>query len=313
MRSFAAILRRLRFSIRILRPRLSSSSHRWALRTGIALVLCTGTAAEPPAPEGGLARSLAEEAHYEEAALEYRRLALAEPDPARRGGYYWAAAYAYLRAQDPERAQAMLDRAEDDAPELATPAMLLRAETTQAAGQQEESAFYLESVLAGSPDGQTQRYVRQLLAATHLRLHEPVKARALLANADWDADSARAAIDAYQRGRDKKPRLGALLGAVPGLGYVYAGEYANGLRSLILNGLFIYGMANTANKEQWGAFSVITFFEFTWYTGSIYGGIDASHRYNRERRQRCIKAVHAGAAFEPDLEAVPAVVLRFSF
>ena len=35
----------------------------------------------------------------------------------------------------------------------------------------------------------------------------------------------------------KKPWLGGVLGLVPGLGYVYSGEYANAARSLILNGL----------------------------------------------------------------------------
>ena len=71
------------------------------------------------------------------------------------------------------------------------------------------------------------------------------------------------------------PWVGGVLGLVPGLGYVYSGEFANGARSLILNGLFIWGMVETAEREQWAAFSVLTFFEFTWYSGSIYGGAEA--------------------------------------
>ena len=72
--------------------------------------------------------------------------------------------------------------------------------------------------------------------------------------------------------------FGGVLGLVPGLGYAYSGEYANAVRSLILNSLFIWGMVETADDDQWGLFALVTFGEFTWYSGSIYGGIDAAHR-----------------------------------
>ena len=85
------------------------------------------------------------------------------------------------------------------------------------------------------------------------------------------------------------------------------------LPSIILNRLFLYGMADTANNEQWGAFAVITFFEFTWYSGSIYGGIDAAHRYNRNRLDSAVNAINGEAGFEPDYEQLPTLVLQFRF
>ena len=100
---------------------------------------------------------------------------------------------------------------------------------------------------------------------------------------------------------------------IPGLGYAYAGEYANAIRSLILNGLFIYGMTDTAEDEHWGAFSIITFFELTWYSGSIYGGIDASHRYNQKRLQASLQMIDDHSRFKPDLNQMPAVVLKYQF
>ncbi|MBN1558006.1 MAG: membrane protein insertion efficiency factor YidD [Lentisphaerae bacterium] len=95
----------------------------------------------------------------------------------------------------------------------------------------------------------------------------------------------------------RSPRLGGILGLVPGLGYAYSGEYANALRSLLLNGIFIWGMVETAGEEQWGGFAVISFFELTWYSGSIYGGIDAAHRFNA--RQRGAQAGPDGAGLAP--------------
>jgi hypothetical protein len=96
---------------------------------------------------------------------------------------------------------------------------------------------------------------------------------------------------------------------VPGLGYAYSGEYSNALRSLILNGIFIYAMSDTAANEQWGAFTALSFFELTWYTGSIYGGIDAAHRYNKDRFERCRSVITGGSSFSMDLERIPLVKL----
>jgi len=97
------------------------------------------------------------------------------------------------------------------------------------------------------------------------------------------------------------------------LGYAYAGDYANALRSLILNSIFIFGIVDTAGDEEWGAFVAITFFEITWYSGSIYGGIDASHRYNRARMEDAINAVQGDSSWRAELGTLPLISLRFSF
>jgi len=142
---------------------------------------------------------------------------------------------------------------------------------------------------------------------------QPGAARTALAELGPGEEAGNSALSALEDGRDRSPALGGWLGVVPGLGYAYAGEYANATRSLILNSLFIWGLVSTAEEEQWGAFAVISFFEITWYTGSIYGGVDASHRFNQRRRARAIEAITAGAMMTPDYEALPAVKLKISF
>ncbi|MBU1909693.1 MAG: hypothetical protein KJ726_06585, partial [Verrucomicrobia bacterium] len=114
-------------------------------------------------------------------------------------------------------------------------------------------------------------------------------------------------------GRDRSPKLGGMLGFIPGVGYFYAGEWANGFRSILLNSLFLFGMVDTADEEQWGAFAVITFFEFTWYYGSIYGGIDGAHRYNRNRLETAVNGIHGASGFEPESTRLPTVSLKFQF
>jgi len=260
-----------------------------------------------------LARGLAVEGDHAGAALEFRRQALEAGEPAARGGYFWAAAWEYHQAERHEVSDGMLDRAEDAAPGLASEAVLLRAENMAAQKRWKEEAYYRQSILDSAATDEMKRYASLRLAELRLRLGEVDAAReAIRAAPGWNSVSLEA-VEEYARGRDKSPKVGGLLGMIPGLGYMYAGEYGNGFRSIILNSLFIFGMVSTAEDDEWGAFAVITFFEFTWYSGSIYGGIDATHRHNRDRLESSIGRMRGDAAFEPDYEQLPAVSLKFRF
>jgi len=287
---------------------------RWMGALGIALGWLATAAARTNAPAGArLALELAEEGQYAEAALEYRRLALAASDPAERGGWFWAAACASLRAGQWQPAPALLDRAEDADSRLKPPALLLRAEAAAAGRDHAEAAYYLQSALAESRDLDFRTYAVRRAAGEQVRAGRLAEARQLLEGASEPEPERLAVLADYARGRDKRPVVGGLLGLVPGLGYAYSGEYANGLRCLILNGLFMGAMAYSAAEDQWGAFAVISFFEITWYSGSVYGGIDAAHRRNRDRRGRCIEAVEGSAAYAPDWRRLPIVSLTFRF
>ena len=260
-----------------------------------------------------LARALAAEGDPAGAAVEYRRLALQADASPEQGAWYWMAGYAYGQAGQLDLADRMLDRAEDADPALTSPALVLRGEHALVSRDFDAATFYFESTLR-SLEGEdpARAYAGRRLAVAELQRGNIAGARAALAGGSG-SDAARRALDDYEAGRDRHPAVGGWLGAVPGLGYAYAGEYANALRSLLLNGLFIWGMVSTAEEEQWGGFAVITFFEITWYTGSIYGGVDASHRYNRKRLSRAVEAISAGAVMTPDHEALPALRLKYSF
>lgn len=245
------------------------------------------------------------------AAVEYRRLALAADAPAEQAGWYWASAYAYGQAGAWPDAERMLDRVEDRDPGLSGASSWLRGEAAWARRDFRESGFFFDSV-GRSPAAEPglRRAAGRRLAAAHVQQGDPAAARAALDDVD---QAGAAAVAEFAAGNDRRPALGGWLGLVPGLGYAYAGEYANATRSLILNGLFIWGLASTAEEEQWGAFAALAFFEVTWYSGSIYGGVDASHRYNERRRQRAVESITAGAVVTPDYEALPAVKLKVAF
>jgi hypothetical protein len=260
-----------------------------------------------------LAAELSQEKEYGPAAIEYRRLALHSPDPSDRAGYFWASAYQYLHLNHHERLMSMLDRCEDNRPDLEASCSLLRAASAMQSTTTDEAGFYLESLMTPSRTKDVRQWAGRHRAAQWIRDGNAAAARKTLVAATGSNEAGLAAISDYDAGKDKRPWFGGLLGLIPGLGHAYAGEYANGLRALILNSFFIYGLVESAEQENWGIFTPIAFFELTWYTGSIYGGIDASHRFNRSRRDAAMLKIAGRTSFSPDLKQIPVISLQFEF
>jgi len=280
------------------------------LPAGLALFLWAGACASGEAEN--LAVQLDGDGRSAEAALEFRRQALEAGTPSDRGPLFWASAYEYWKAGQTDLAEKMLDRSEDSLADSFSPRPLLRGEIAIAEKRYDESAYHWEGLLAAEEPADYERYAARRLAIVNLRRQNPEGALEALRSVP-DAAAGAAAIEKYRREKDKSPMLGGLLGIIPGFGYFYSGEYANGFRSIILNALFIWGMASTAEDEQWGFFSVIAFGEITWYTGSIYGGVDSAARYNRRRLEDCERDIMGQASFEPDWKELPLVQLRFKF
>ncbi len=275
-----------------------------------ALVVSIARATEP----AGLALTLGAEGRREAAAIEYRRLALGAEESESAAGWYWWAANEYALAGQPGLSGRMLDRAEDAAPfALAVPVGWLRAENALREREWAAAAFHFDRLGRRVDSDDWREFSARGAAAAYLRERNPTAARQALGGAPGDVANALGAIDGHAGRRDKRPWLGGVLGLVPGMGYVYSGEYANAARSLILNSLFIWGMVEAAERDQWGIFAVVTFGEITWYTGSIYGGIDAAHRHNARRLDAAVSDVRGELRPQPDTSQVPIVELRFDF
>ena len=265
-------------------------------------------------PSGRLAPSLALAADFlssgdaSAAALEYRRLE-ADADPADaelRGSLLLAAADAYRADGAWDRMGRVLDRAESDsAVRRSIDDELLHLRMVRSEGLREwaSAAEWGETLAESRRDPAESARVSRLAAADWLLAGSPAEARRAT-----DDPAALAALDRWERGSDRSPTIGGLLGLVPGLGYAYSGEWGNAFRSIVLNGLFGWAMYECADHDEWGLFAVTTFFELTWYTGSVYGGIDAAHRYNKERLEDAARDVR-GDAPAPALRRAPAVEL----
>ncbi len=267
-------------------------------------------------PSSGLrlALELSETGETSQAALEFRRLAMALPDGPECSGFYWMSAYEYLRAARPYQAERMAALAEQASIRWETEIYLLRGDISRALGRPREAIFYLEGLTSGDLPEEALSLVFRRLAAAQLRLGEYDAARRAVISEDGARrEDALHAIDAYAQGRDKSPVVGGLLGLVPGLGYAYSGEYANALRSLIMNALCIWGLVEFADREMWGGVAITGFAGVTFYSGSIYGGADAAVRYNRRRLNTAVGAVEGEARFEVNRHALPLLELSFPF
>jgi hypothetical protein len=260
-----------------------------------------------------LARELDACGDWTGSATEFRRLALGAGDSQSRGAFFWWSAWQTRRAGNGPEADRLAGRAESADPQLTVPVLLLRGHTAMDDRRWAEAAFYFGTVTRSRDAEAARRFAVWRLAEAQLRVGDAQAVREALATGTAGMDRGAAAWAAYEAGRDKSPRLGGWLGVLPGAGYMYSGEWANGVRSLLLNGLFLFGMAHTAEEGQWGAFAAITFFEITWYSGSIYGGVDAAHRYNRRRLEACATVFRESAQFDPDADALPGLLLRFHF
>lgn len=287
-----------------------------------ALLLASlSTALAEPSATRGLALSLFDAGEKTEAAIEFRRLAFETDQAAEQAGWNWMAAYCYATGAETNRTDLTtrsLDRAEATASgdDLALALSWLRADTAAGSRHWQEAAFYYRSLeRKASTNDAARDFALRKQAVAQLHLGNTERARAHLDGLSGPEDRAIAtqALDAYADAGQKSPTLGGLLGIIPGLGYLYSGEYGNAARSLFLNGIFIWGMVETASEDQWALFSVITFGELTWYTGSIYGGIDSAHRYNRRLLDDATDAIGPAGEPRPDTAVLPIVHLRFDF
>ena len=247
------------------------------------------------------------------AAIEFRRIAVTDDDVISRGAAYWCSAHQYWLLKQPDISEKMLEGAEDTEPSLAQQIALLRGENARVSQSWDEAAFHFAGILDGKPSPDMRTYAARNLAAADMWKGNVAGARDAIRMESREATGSEAALDAFDHGKDRSPFIGGMLGLIPGLGYAYSGEYANAARSFLLNGLFGFAMYHTGSRDEWGAFSAVSFFEVTWYSGSIYGGVDAAHRYNLDRREACDAALRGNAAFEPNWPLLPLLDLQFKF
>jgi tetratricopeptide (TPR) repeat protein len=78
----------------------------------------------------------------------------------------------------------------------------------------------------------------------------------------------------------KSPRVAAVLGVVPGLGYAYAGHYGTAVASLAVNGLLAWATVDAFADEHRAAGGLYSLLAIGFYVGNIVGSAQSAERYN---------------------------------
>ena len=78
---------------------------------------------------------------------------------------------------------------------------------------------------------------------------------------------------------------------VPGTGHFYTGRWRDGTIALLLNGAFLAAGIEAVSAGNEAAAGVLLFFEAAWYSGTIYGAVNAAHKSNRDLEDRWLQGL----------------------
>jgi tetratricopeptide (TPR) repeat protein len=81
----------------------------------------------------------------------------------------------------------------------------------------------------------------------------------------------------------KRPTTAGLLSIIPGGGQLYCERYQDALTAFLFNGGLIWAAWESFDKDLYALGGVISFVEFGFYAGNIYGAISDAYKYNREQ------------------------------
>ena len=81
----------------------------------------------------------------------------------------------------------------------------------------------------------------------------------------------------------KNPTTAGVLSIVPGGGQLYCGRHQDALTAFIVNAGLIWAAWEAFDNDLPALGAVITFVEFGFYAGNIYGAVGSAHKYNRDQ------------------------------
>lgn len=155
---------------------------------------------------------------------------------------------------------------------------LLRALVLRDAGRPREAADAIES------DGTSARLLSGFLA---LESGDVARARARFQG--LPSPAARVLLERCDRLAELPSRstiaAGLFSAALPGAGQVYAGRIGDGLIAFVINGLLIGSTVAAALSEEEITAGVLGTVALGFYTGNVYGGVNAADRFNRRTRE----------------------------
>ena len=97
-------------------------------------------------------------------------------------------------------------------------------------------------------------------------------------------------VDGMQSRPTRSPALaGSMSALLPGSGQMYAGRTSDGWVAFLTNATLIGGTWAAVHNDEEVTAAVVGFVALAFYTGNVYGGINAAHRYNETSRDQWLQ------------------------
>jgi hypothetical protein len=248
----------------------------------------------------GFADALFNDGDYFRAITEYKRFLFLYPTDARAGRVQLQVGRSYQRGQQWDEARQTFERTAQQHSDAAirAEAAYLIGETSFQQGRYAQAIADLRPVAEAhgqTPLGEQARY---LLGWSYLRARQWPEASQTFEAIDMASPlfpSSRALAEAAREGEQlprKSPALAGLMSAViPGSGHFYSGRWRDGTIALLLNGAFLAAGIEAVSAGNEAAAGVLLFFEAAWYSGAIYGAVNAAYKYNRDLEERWLQGI----------------------
>ena len=124
------------------------------------------------------------------------------------------------------------------------------------------------------------------------------------------------AMEGYRDIPRKSPAAAGTLAAVPGMGYLYLGRYRDALVSLVLNGGMMWAAYTAFDDDNPALGGLLSLVGAGFYTGSIYGSISGTHKYNRDQTEAFVSGIRQRYQLDLSLSPTPGgamLALHYSF
>jgi TolA-binding protein len=246
------------------------------------------------------ADALFNEGDYYRAITEYKRFLFLAPTDARAGRVQLQVGRSYLGAQQWEEARKTFEALAQHHPDanIRAEAAFLTGDTSFRQGRYAQAIEDLRAVTeryGQTPVGERARY---LLGWSYLRARQWPLATASFEAIDSTSPlfpSSQALADAARDAESlprKSPALAGLMSAViPGSGHFYTGRFRDGTIALLLNGAFMFAGIEAVSAGNEAAAGLLFFFQAAWYSGTIYGAVNAAHKHNRDLEERWLQGL----------------------
>jgi TolA-binding protein len=248
----------------------------------------------------GFAEALFQAGDYFRAITEYKRFLFLYPSDVRAGRVQLQIGLSYQRGQQWEDARKTFDEIAQHHPEaeIRAEAAYRVGETSFEQGRYAQAIADLRPTVERHPHTSVGEQARYLLGWSYLRARQWPAASQTFATIDATSPlfpSSRVLADAARAGEElprKSPALAGLMSAViPGTGHFYTGRWRDGTVALLLNGAFLASGLEAVSAGNEAAAGLLLFFEAAWYSGAIYGAVNATQKYNLDLEERWLQGL----------------------